>query len=169
MKLDSKSMLSSFTICFLHSLLCTGLIPTQWTQAAFLTNWKQVEKGTSATSHSRVLLEEKTVPLLTSEEIPCAYKTRRFNTTHKSPPFVPFLGKIKPVHTLPAYFFKIHFNFILLHAVSFLQVSPPKSCMHSPPPIHITCPPHLILDKGESLMRINSYSQCNFSIKYVTH
>jgi hypothetical protein len=32
--------------------------------------------------------------------------------THKSPPLVPFLSQIDPVHTIPSYLSKIHFNIV---------------------------------------------------------
>jgi hypothetical protein len=35
---------------------------------------------------------------------------------HKSPPLVPILSQIDPVHTIPSYFSKIHFNIVHLPA-----------------------------------------------------
>jgi hypothetical protein len=58
---------------------------------------------------------------------------------HKSPPLVPILSQIDPVHITPIYPSKIHFNivhpYILVFLVaSFLLAFPPISYMHSSSP-----------------------------------
>ena len=54
---------------------------------------------------------------------------------HNSPPFFLILNHTNPIHALPFYIFKIHFNIILLYSPSLsrglrLQISPPNSSMH---------------------------------------
>jgi hypothetical protein len=52
---------------------------------------------------------------------------------HKSPPPVPTLSQINPVHPHPTSWRSIYYRPIyawVFQMVSFLQVSPPKSCMH---------------------------------------
>jgi hypothetical protein len=68
---------------------------------------------------------------------------------HRSPPLVSTLSQMNPVRSLPSYFLKVHFNNILrstsiLEIVSFLQVSPPKSCTGFPSLLCDICPAYLI-------------------------
>jgi len=44
--------------------------------------------------------------------------------------FLPCLGQMRPVHVIPSYVFKSHFNIFQSMTGSSKQVSPPKSCMH---------------------------------------
>jgi len=66
---------------------------------------------------------------------------------HYSPPLVPVLSYMNPVHTLPTYFSKIHTNIIFLSTFmssnwSSLQVSQPKIYIHfSSPPWILHIPP----------------------------
>jgi hypothetical protein len=59
---------------------------------------------------------------------------------HKSPPLVPILRKIDPVHTIPSYLSKIYFNIVyptyvlVFLVVSFLLAFPPISYMSSSSP-----------------------------------
>ena len=71
------------------------------------------------------------------------YGTQKFNH-HVNMSQSLVLSQINPFHTLPTYFFKIHFNIIcpFMQVVSFLQLCPPKPYMQiSSPPIHAT---HLV-------------------------
>jgi hypothetical protein len=75
---------------------------------------------------------------------------------HKSPPLVPILSHINPMHTIPSYLSKIHFNIVhptyilVFPVVSFLPAFPPISYMHSSssqfvlhaPPISDYCAPY---------------------------
>ena len=67
---------------------------------------------------------------------------------HNSPTPVPVLSQINPVHVSASHGFKILFNITLpsipdLPSGSFLQISPPKPCMH-PSLTRATCSAHLI-------------------------
>ena len=49
-----------------------------------------------------------------SQEIPCTFWNQKVHYHgHKSTPTVDILSQINSIHTIPSYFFKIHFNIIL--------------------------------------------------------
>jgi hypothetical protein len=68
---------------------------------------------------------------------------------HKSPPLVPILSQIDPVHTIPPYLSKIYFNIVYppgLPSGLFLSGFPTNNLYASFfSPTRSTCPAHLIL------------------------
>jgi len=61
------------------------------------------------TQWTKVLLEKLTVIHLVKKFL-TFYGTQRSITVHKSPALFPTLSQMYPVHTIPLYFPKIHFN-----------------------------------------------------------
>ena len=66
-----------------------------------------------------------------------------------SPPLVPILNHMNPIHALPTDFFEINFNIILpsmsvFKVASFPQVSPNIPVWTSAFPVHATCSVHII-------------------------
>jgi hypothetical protein len=68
---------------------------------------------------SRNLLEEPTVPQLFTK-LQSFYETQMFITCSQEYTTCPILSQINPLHSLPAYFFKTHFNIMLLPTPSVL-------------------------------------------------
>jgi hypothetical protein len=62
---------------------------------------------------------------------------------HNSPPPVPILGQINPLHA-PSHFLKIYFNIILRSTPGSLKWSPSLRFLHAFT-MQNTCPTHLIL------------------------
>jgi len=71
---------------------------------------------------SRNLLEELTVPQLFTK-FQSFYETQMFSTCSQDYTTCPILGQINPLHFLPAYFFKTHFNIRFLPTPSVLNTT----------------------------------------------
>jgi hypothetical protein len=84
-----------------------------------------------------------------TQEIPrILWNPKVHHRIHKSPPPVPILGQIDPVHAPPSNLSKIHFNIIphlRLDVPSGLLSGFPTEALYAPllSPIRATCPAHL--------------------------
>jgi len=107
---------------------------------------QRLNKG--ITPLSRVLLEKLTVSQPV-KKFPTFYGTQKVHyRIHNSPPPVPILSQINPVHANISDFLKTCFNTILplqldFKVISFPQVSTPKPSISFP--IRAACPAHFIL------------------------
>jgi hypothetical protein len=87
----------------------------------------------------------------TTAELPSIlWNPKGHNRVHRSPPLVHILSQINPIHPIPFYLSKIHFNIVtttyvlVFLVVSFFLAFPPISCMHSSSPhsCYMPCPSH---------------------------
>jgi len=89
-----------------------------------------------------------------SQEIPCLLLNPRFISVHNLP-LVPIISQKNPVHTLPSYFFQIHFSIILPLMPRSSKCSFSLSHMLLDPPFH----PPFFLSKADIL----SSAPCSFN------
>jgi hypothetical protein len=79
-----------------------------------------------------------------TQELPSTlWNPKAYYLVHRSPPLVPILNQISPVHITPSYLSKIHFN-IIYPPTSWSSAFPPISYMHSSLPYscYMPCPSH---------------------------
>ena len=98
-----------------------------------------------------IALSQKLTDPQTVKKFPAFYGTPKVHyRNHKSPPPVPVLSQINPVHASASHYLKIYFNINLPSTpMSFkwvISFTPLTKTLHESllPPIHNTCPTHPI-------------------------
>jgi hypothetical protein len=75
-------------------------------------SWAMASSCIKLTPWSWALLEKPPIVQLLKNS-PAFYRTRRFIAVFpRAPPLVPILSQIHPIHTIPFYLSKIHFNIV---------------------------------------------------------
>jgi hypothetical protein len=98
-----------------------------------------------------------------TQKIHILCNTKVHHRVHKSPPLIPVLSQIDPVHTAPSCFSKIHFNIILLYIPGSSQWFLSFWISHQNAigiilPIRATCSTHLtLLDLKQLLIEALRY------------
>jgi hypothetical protein len=87
----------------------------------------------SLLTYGALSLSSEAANCAATQELPNILWNRKFHyRVHNSPPLVPILNQIEPVHTTPLYLSKIFFDIILVFlVVSFLLAFPLVSYTHS--------------------------------------
>jgi hypothetical protein len=89
--------------------------------------------------------------VIQNQEMPCLSQNPKVYHVYKSPPLVPILSQMLPVHTFPPYFSKIHSNIKVLSTPGSSKWSIPSGFLVKImyifliSPNHSACPSHLII------------------------
>jgi len=126
------------------------------------------------TPWSRVILEKLTGSQIVKKFPRMLWNPKVHYRIHNSPPPVPILNQLDPVHALTSHFLKIHLNIILPSTPGpfkwplSLRFSHQNRMYTFTLPIRATCPAHLIrLDLFNRIILVEEYSSlssslCNF-------